>query len=465
MKKMNRIVSAALSLMLALSLLGGTAVSAEEGAGEATPTPSAVPAPSGPELISYVVKVENNRWAINQTADVTVTVKDEVADNGQVTASISCPSFSWAQSVQAAGSDGIYTFQFNGVRFQGGDNQMRLEFVYGNNSTMGQLSFPVGQCDLTPPPTPTPEPIPTPAPEPVYKTPNLIVKQSNFGGNEVEAGKEFTLNLTLFTTTGNENLTDVLVTLALPKNVALANGNLNSYVGSVGPEGTRTISFNILPSVNFVDGVASIGVSMSGVGEQSGKPVTSETSVSVPVVLPERFEVTNMEVPETMMMGDEGYLSVTYVNKGKGRISNLSAQIEGENLANPGQSQFIGNVEPGTENSVDFSVLASAEGPIKGKVVLTWEDDQGEAKTLEKEFSCTVEPMMMPDMGEMDGMGGMRIPSDADMMNGPKAGMPWWGWVLIVVGVAGAGTAVLLVLRKKKKAKALALLEEEDADL
>ncbi len=461
MKKMNRIVSAALSLALAVGLLGSTAVSAEEAANPTSPPPK------GPELVSYQVQRNAEAvspWKKGEQADVTITVKDAVAQGGAVKASINCPGFSWAQ-VDGTQSGDNYTFVFPNVTFNGGENTLRLEFVYANNSPMGEMSFQVGQCDLSTPPPPAPSEVPAPAPEPTpapeIKTPNIIIKRTDFGGSEVPAGKEFTLTLTLFTTTGSENLTDVLVTLALPKNVALANGNLNTYVGSVGPEGTRTVSFNILPSVNFVDGVASIGVSMSGIGEKSGKAVTSDTSISVPVVLPERFDVTNMELSETMMMGDEGFLSVTYVNKGKGRISNLSAEIMGENIANPGQSQFIGNVEPGTENSVDFTLMAVQEGPIKGKVILSWEDDQGEIKTLEKEFSCTVEAMAAPDMGEMGEMG---MPTDMEMEE-PKAGMPWWGWALIVVGAAGAGTAVFLVLRKKKKAKALALLEEEDADL
>ena len=274
----------------------------------------------------------------------------------------------------------------------------------------------------------------------------------------MEAGKEFTLTLTLFTTTGSENLTDVMVSLILPKDVTLATGNLNNYIGPVGPEGTRTVTYQIIPSVNFIDGVASIGVSMSGIGEKSNRGVTADTSVSVPVVLPERFDITNMEVPETMLMGEEGYLSVTYVNKGKGRINNLSAEIMGENIANPGQSQFIGNVEPGTENSVDFSVMAIEEGPITGMVLLTYEDDKGDIKTIQKDFSCTVEPMPEFDPG-------MDFPGEDMMeMEEPSAGMPWWGWLLIVGGAAVIVIAVVAV-RKKKKAKALAALEDDDEDL
>ena len=156
------------------------------------------------------------------------------------------------------------------------------------------------------------------------------------------------------------------------------------------------------------------------------------------------------------MLGEEGYLSVTYVNKGKGRINNLSAEIMGENLANPGQSQFMGNVEPGTENSVDFSVMAAGEGTVQGFVLLTYEDEKGDIKTLQKDFSCTVEPMPEYDPG-------MDFPVDVPMEE-PEPGMPVWGWVLIAGAVIGVIVGVVVV-RKKKKAKALAQLEEEDEDI
>ena len=176
---------------------------------------------------------------------------------------------------------------------------------------------------------------------------------------------------------------------------------------------------------------------------------------------PERFDITNMEAPETIMMGEEGYLSVTFVNKGKSAINNLSAEIQGENLANPGQSQFLGNIAAGTENSVDFSVVAQAEGTITGKVILSYEDAKGETKTLEKDFSCTVEPGM--SMDDMMGMPGDMM--DDAMAQDVQPGMPIWGWILIVVGVCAVVTIVIVVVRKKRKAAKLAQLEDEDEDI
>ena len=206
----------------------------------------------------------------------------------------------------------------------------------------------------------------------------------------MEAGKEFTLELTLFTTSGNANLQDVMVGLNFGelKGVSLASGSMNTYVGEMAPNTTKTISYKMITDATIEPGAISINVNLTS------KNSSHHRSISIPVTQPERFDITNMEAPETIMMGEEGYLSVTFVNKGKSAINNLSAEIQGDNMANPGQSQFLGNIAARTENSVDFSVMAAAEGTINGKVILSYEDAKGEVKTLEKEFSCTVEPMM-----------------------------------------------------------------------
>ena len=149
------------------------------------------------------------------------------------------------------------------------------------------------------------------------------------------------------------------------------------------------------------------------------------------------------------------------MNKGKSAINNLTAEIQGDNLANPGQSQFLGNVAAGTENAVDFSVIAAAEGTITGKVILTYENAKGETTTLEKEFTCTVEAMpVYDDPGMMDP--GMMDPTMGEDVEG---GMPIWGWALIVVGVGAVAAVAGVVIRQKQAAEKQAQLADGNEDI
>ena len=54
-------------------------------------------------------------------------------------------------------------------------------------------------------------------------------------------------------------------------------------------------------------------------------------------------------------------------------------------------NQFIGNIASGTESSADFTIQTANAGTLNGLLTVTYEDEKGNAKTLTKEFSMTVE--------------------------------------------------------------------------
>ncbi len=430
-----------------------------DGTDNSSSTSVSEPQYAAPYIADYrVTGYPGEHYDRGERADIEVTVVDEgaAAAGARITARTNTAAFSANTHKETVANGSSYTFIFRNVEFVGGSTEFSFELIYedGYNAPIVNLSQNLSMCVDTPDPTATPVPEPTEKPE--YDYPKVLVKDFSFGGSSVEAGKEFTLELTLFTTSGNANLQDVMVGLNFGevKGVSLASGSMNTYVGEMAPNSTQVISYRMMTDATIEAGAISINVNLTS---KNGEAATSP--ISIPVTQPERFDITNMEAPETLMMGEEGYLSVTFVNKGKSPINNLSAEIQGENLANPGQSQFLGNIAAGTENSVDFSVLAAAEGTITGKVILSYEDSRGEVKTLEKDFSCTVEPA--PDMGDMMDPGMM----DPTMTEDVQPGMPVWGWVLIVLGVAAVVVIVVVVVKKKKKAAKLAQLEDEDEDI
>ena len=212
----------------------------------------------------------------------------------------------------------------------------------------------------------------------------------------------------------------------------------------------------MLPASGFTGTVANITVNLTGTGAITGKSVSGTTSISVPISQPDRFEVGQLQVPSSIVLGETASVSLSYVNKGKNPVSNLEARITGTNLG-AGGYQYLGNLNAGTEGSVDFDLTPEAAGAVSGTITLSYEDASGEPRTVTKDFSTTVEEMMF-DPGMMDpGM---------DEMQPETTGMPVWGWVLIV----GCGVVVIVVIvivvkrRKKKKAMALAALEAEDSD-
>ena len=158
-----------------------------------------------------------------------------------------------------------------------------------------------------------------------------------------------------------------------------------------------------------------------------------------------------------MMVGDTGSVTLSYVNKGKNPIGNLEARLTGTNLGSESY-QYLGNLNAGTEGSVDFDITPDAAGNISGIITLNYEDASGNPRTISKDFTATAEEVnyedAMPDY-------------DPSMDEPQQTGMPVWGWVLIVVcvGVVVA-VVVVVIVRKRKKAKALAALDEDsDEDI
>ena len=429
-----------------------------------TPTPSPAPTPdtsAAPFISSYAITDAGGAEKVKVQKGDTFTLVLRVVDNAlaaysgvdasNVAAKINSSAFTFTglaevSQFQSGESEGkpycSYVLIFRDVIFNGGSNSVQVDISYQNTTRpVSSLTQVLAACDAA-----------------AARTPGLIVRDVNYGGTSITAGQSAALTLSVFATTGNEDLTDVMVSLSLPEGITLASGSQTTYLGSMKSGALQAATFNLLPGATFTGGVANITVNLSGVGKESGTAVSGSSTVSIPVLQPERFEITNVESPDSMMLGEEGYISVTFVNKGKTSINNLSAEISGDNLANPGQSQFVGNIAAGTENSVDFDIAAVQAGTITGVITLSYEDSTGAAKTLTSNYSITVNEMpAMDDPGMMDP--GMMEPTEGG------GGLPVGVIVVIVIAAAAVIAIVVRIVLKKRKAKALAALGDEDEDL
>lgn len=340
-----------------------------------------------------------------------------------------------------------YVLLFRDVIYNGGGNTFPIDLSYVDNALpMQQFSVTIGQCVDEDPNDPS-----------KARAPSLIVRQSSYGNETITAGNPFTLSLTVYAASGTESLSDVVASVTLPEGVTMTGGSLSTYIGSMSPQSTRDVSFSLQAASGFTGGVANITVNLVGAGATSGNSVTGSTVISVPISQPDRFELGQLQISDTIYVGNSTSVTLNFVNKGKNPVSNLEASISGENLGADMTQQYIGNVNAGTENSVDFDLMPMEAGPMSGTITLTYEAEDGSLKTVTKDFSATA--MDMPtydDMGMMDP--GME-------MDEPSAGFPVWGIVLIVVAVIAVVVIVVVVVRKKKKAAALASLEDDDEDL
>lgn len=345
-----------------------------------------------------------------------------------------------------------YNLIFRDVVYNGGESTFKFTLNYpGSIVPPSDLSFTIGQCVN---------------PEEEVKdthTPQLVVRESSYGTGAIVAGTPFTLTFTLYATTSEsamEDLNDVIATVTLPDGVSLTGGSLSQYIGTVKAGGTRQVSFDILPSASFTGGVANIDVLLSGTGAVSGMEAsTKSTRISVPIEQPDRFELGSLDVMDTYYVGEGGTVSLGFVNKGQNTVANLEASLTGTNFTADDTYLYIGNLAPGTENSVDFDIYPEMAGPITGVITLTYEYADGTTKTLTQEFSATAEDMMGGGMWEDPGFQEPIEPVEPE-----KTGLPIWGILLIVAAVVAGVVAAVVLVRRRRKAKAMASLGDDDED-
>lgn len=291
--------------------------------------------------------------------------------------------------------------------------------------------------------------------------PIIIIENYSFGGTSITGGKTFPLSLRFRnanTSTAIQNLKITVTSTADEDTGGVftpANSSNTFFISKLGAGASIDKSIDLYPKADAKP--KSYGIDVKFEYESSAdtkhEQITATETISIPLTQPDRFEVTNAEVQGPIQMGTDGQLSISYVNKGKSTVYNLSVLLEG-NFTAPETNIYIGNVESGSSDSYDTTLTPTEEGTLQGKATITYEDPNGETREIIKEFSCEVQPAMPVDQG---GMG----PDISEPMPEQSSGISIWIWVLIL-GVVAGGAAAVVLLRRKRAAKRRALLEQED---
>ena len=178
-------------------------------------------------------------------------------------------------------------------------------------------------------------------------------------------------------------------------------------------------------------------------------------SVSIPVRQEARIDTSSLEVmPESIEVGSEANVMFSIYNIGKTQLYNTTVKFIGDSIT--GGETYLGNIAPGATGNVDAYLSGAAATMDDGviKIEITFEDEAGEATTVEKEMNLFVTEPYYPEM-DMDMM--------ADPMADQGGGFKIW-YVLVPLALIIAAAAVIVVILKKKKKKAQAAQELADLD-
>ena len=313
-----------------------------------------------------------------------------------------------------------------------------LSFYYDNGTqlTGGSASGSVNVLSTVTKDTKDEETIASP-------TPIVILSKYNYGGSSVAAGSSTNLSFSFTNTSKTIKIENVMVTVTGGQDLML-NGSTNTfYFESVAASGSKTVTVP-MKAAQLISASAQgvqIAVTYEYVDQNARKSGNATLSLSVPLYQPDRFELSEPKTSYTGYVGEETSLTIDYVNKGKSAISNVEATISGD-IDSPTPYQRVGTIDGGKNGTIAFAVTPQLEGENQVKIVITYEDSNGNTK--ERVFEATVEAMAYEPADPGTDDPGMIDPE-------PQSTFPWK--YVIIAGVA-ALIVLLIVLRiRKKKAK------------
>lgn len=316
-----------------------------------------------------------------------------------------------------------------------------LSFYYDNGTqlTGGSASGSVNVLSTVTKDTKDEETIASP-------TPIVILSKYNYGGSSVAAGSSTNLSFSFTNTSKTIKIENVMVTVTGGQDLML-NGSTNTfYFESVAASGSKTVTVPMkaaqLISASAQD--VKIDVTYEYVDQNARKSGNATLSLSVPLYQPDRFELSEPKTSYTGYVGEETSLTIDYVNKGKSAINNVEATISGD-IDSPTPYQRVGTIDGGKNGTIAFAVTPQLEGENQVKIVITYEDSNGNTK--ERVFEATVEAMAYEPTDP-----GMDDPGMIDPE--PTSTFPWKYVIIALVVIAVIALIVLRIRKKKAKQKA-----------
>lgn len=295
------------------------------------------------------------------------------------------------------------------------------------------------------------------APKPAAAAPNLIIDNYSYGGTSVQAGKTFDLSINFMNTSRALAVENIVMSLETAEGISIANSSNTFYFETLKPRHNITQNITLRATGKGENSSPTIGVNFryEYIDQNQRMEITRSETIAIPVTQPERFEITEPILPE-MQVGMENVLSFPYVNKGKGTLYNVAVKIEGDvDALQPVQN--LGNFESGRSGTIDAIFTTTQEGPTPFKIIVTYEDADGNEKKREFKYEPTVMAMPEPELPPE-----MMDPMDPQLVEQPSHN---WMWIVGVILIVALGGGFWWFKKRKKKTNKVSKAEKENEEI
>ncbi len=272
--------------------------------------------------------------------------------------------------------------------------------------------------------------------------PKIIVSRYQSDPVIVRAGENFILSMDFLNTHGSKTVHNIKVILNVTDSssetgsvFAPVNASNTFYIDEISPQQAVSRSLELYTIPDASPKTYTIDAALEYDDDEGNEYKTNEL-IGIPVKQVNRLDVGDIQVYGEGVIGQPLQISCEFYNTGRVTLRNLMVKMEGD-FEVDGAAAFIGNLEEGTMEYFDGTIIPGKTGALTGHLIFSYEDQSGEMQTIDKEF--TVEVI---ESGAMEFPEG-EVPGD---MDGGLVFKPWYAVIPVVVIAA----AVYFLIRRRK---------------
>ena len=235
------------------------------------------------------------------------------------------------------------------------------------------------------------------------------------------AGEETELRLTVINNSKVDTAKKVIGSLVFTNSPGLTlcvGGTDTAYADSIKPGGTATLKYKIMAKQDAEVGPAMLGINLT---YETTEAVAGKAAQNIMLPISQKMDILagTPEVYGTPSKDKEATISVPLTNMGRAKAMNIRV------LATDGMKSstpcYVGDLLAGGSTSADVTVSFTKIGAFVGKLILQYEDANGE--TYSQDISV---PLSVAESS---------ADTDANSVNTQKSGTGsrWWLWLLVIL--------------------------------
>ena len=253
------------------------------------------------------------------------------------------------------------------------------------------------------------------------------------------AGEETELRLTLINNSKYDTAKKIISSLVFTNSPGLTlcvGGTDTAYADSIKPGGTTILKYKIMAKQDAEVGPAMLGINLT---YETTEAVAGKAAQNIMLPISQKMDILagTPEVYGTPSKDKEATISVPLTNMGRAKAMNIRVlATDGMTASTP---CYVGDLLAGGSTSADVTVGFSKIGAFVGKMILQYEDANGE--TYSQDISV---PLSVAESS---------ADTDANSVNANKdgTGSRWWLWLLVILLVLIIIAIIVYVIIRYKR--------------